>query len=74
LSIYATATLVSYFVYDICNLGRGADNPTLEKTLVAKSEEEIAGYFSWQKLLRSPCRAVEPIMMTMMIYNLSINN
>jgi hypothetical protein len=31
---------------------RGADNPTLEKTLVAKSEETIAGYFSWQKLLR----------------------
>jgi hypothetical protein len=32
--------------------GRGADNPTLEKTLVMKSEEAIAGYFSWQKLLR----------------------
>jgi hypothetical protein len=24
----------------------------LEKTLVTKSEEAIAGYFSWQKLLR----------------------
>jgi hypothetical protein len=24
----------------------GADNPTLEKTVVTKSEEEIAGYFS----------------------------
>jgi hypothetical protein len=33
-------------------VGRGADNPTLEKTLVTKSEESIAGYFSWQKLLR----------------------
>jgi len=33
-------------------VGRGADNPTLEKTLVTKSEEAIAGYFSWQKLLR----------------------
>jgi hypothetical protein len=31
--------------------GRGADNTTLEKTLVRKSEEAIAGYFSWQKLL-----------------------
>jgi hypothetical protein len=30
----------------------GADKPTLEKTLVMKSEEAIAGYFSWQKLLR----------------------
>jgi hypothetical protein len=27
------------------------DNPTLEKTLVSKSEEAIAGYFRWQKLL-----------------------
>jgi hypothetical protein len=33
-------------------VGRRADNPTLEKTLVTKSEEAIAGYFSWQKLLR----------------------
>jgi hypothetical protein len=33
-------------------VGSGADNPTLEKTLVMKSEEAIAGYFSWQKLLR----------------------
>jgi hypothetical protein len=33
-------------------LGVGAENPTLEKTLVTKSEEAIAGYFSWQKLLR----------------------
>jgi hypothetical protein len=33
-------------------IGRGAGNPTLENTLVAKSEEAIAGYFSWQKLLR----------------------
>jgi hypothetical protein len=32
--------------------GHGADNPTLEKTLVTKSEEAMAGYFSWQKLLR----------------------
>jgi hypothetical protein len=32
--------------------GRGADNPTLEKTLVTKSEEAIAGYFSRLKLLR----------------------
>jgi hypothetical protein len=32
-------------------VGRGGDNPTLEKTLVTKSEEEIAGYFSWHKLL-----------------------
>jgi hypothetical protein len=32
--------------------GHGAENPTLEKTLVTKSEEAIAGYFSWQKLLR----------------------
>jgi hypothetical protein len=31
---------------------RGDDNPTLEKTLVTKFEEAIAGYFSWQKLLR----------------------
>jgi hypothetical protein len=28
------------------------DNPTLEKTLVTKSEEVMTGYFSWQKLLR----------------------
>jgi hypothetical protein len=33
-------------------VGRGADNPTLEKTIDTKSEEAIAGYFSWQKLLR----------------------
>jgi hypothetical protein len=33
-------------------VGRGADNPTLEKTLVTESEEAIAGHFSWQKLLR----------------------
>jgi hypothetical protein len=33
-------------------VGRGADNPTLEKTLVTKSEKAKAGYFSWQKLLR----------------------
>jgi hypothetical protein len=26
--------------------------PTLEKTLLTKSQEKIAGYFSWQKLLR----------------------
>jgi hypothetical protein len=32
--------------------GSGADNPTLEKTFVTKSDEAIAGYFSWQKLLR----------------------
>jgi hypothetical protein len=31
---------------------RGADTTTLEKTLVTKSEEARAGYFSWQKLLR----------------------
>jgi hypothetical protein len=41
---------------------RGADNPTLEKILVTKSEEVIAGYFIWQKLLRKArahvgCRA-----------------
>jgi hypothetical protein len=29
-----------------------ADNHTLEKILVTKSEEVIAGYFSWLKLLR----------------------
>jgi hypothetical protein len=39
-------------------VGRGADNRTLEKTLVTKSEEAIAGYCSWQKLLRKP-RAYE---------------
>jgi hypothetical protein len=33
-------------------IGRGTDNPTPEKTLVTKSEEAIAGYFSWQKILR----------------------
>jgi hypothetical protein len=32
--------------------GHGAHNPTLEKTLDTKSEEAMAGYFSWQKLLR----------------------
>jgi hypothetical protein len=32
--------------------GRGADIPTLEKTLVTKSEETITRYFSWQMLLR----------------------
>jgi hypothetical protein len=26
-------------------------NPTLEKTLLTKSEETIEGYFSWQKFL-----------------------
>jgi hypothetical protein len=29
-----------------------ADNLTQEKTLDTKSEEAIAGYFSWQVLLR----------------------
>jgi hypothetical protein len=33
-------------------VGRRDDIPTLEKTLVTKSEEAIAAYFSWQKLLR----------------------
>jgi hypothetical protein len=33
-------------------VGRGADNPILGKTLVTKSEEAIAGYFRWQKLLK----------------------
>jgi hypothetical protein len=28
-------------------VGRGANNRTLEKTLLAKSKEAIAGYFSW---------------------------
>jgi hypothetical protein len=44
----------------------GADNPTLEKTLVTKSEEATAGYFSWQKLqrkARDPRRAVDLMMM-----------
>jgi hypothetical protein len=36
----------------IAGVGRGADHPTLEATLVTKSEEAIAGYFNWQKLLR----------------------
>jgi hypothetical protein len=35
-------------VFRLC----GDDNNTLENTLVTKSEEAIAGYFSWQKLLR----------------------
>jgi hypothetical protein len=33
-------------------VGHGDDNPTLEKALITKSEEAIARYFSWQKLLR----------------------
>jgi hypothetical protein len=33
-------------------VGRGADNSALEKTLFTKSEEAIAGYFSWEKLMR----------------------
>jgi hypothetical protein len=33
-------------------VGRGAENPILEKTLVTKFEEAIVGYFSWQKLPR----------------------
>jgi hypothetical protein len=36
----------------IAGVERGADNLTLEKTLVTKSEEAVAGYFSWQKLQR----------------------
>jgi hypothetical protein len=36
----------------IAGVGRGADTPTLEKTLITKSKEVIVGYFSWQKLLR----------------------
>jgi hypothetical protein len=36
----------------VAGVWSGADNLTLEKTLVTKSEEAIAGYFSWQKLLR----------------------
>jgi hypothetical protein len=36
------------------------------KTLVTKSEEAIAGYFGWQKLLRK-ARAIEPMMMMMMM-------
>jgi hypothetical protein len=50
-----------HYCFIVCNTrkllvsnyrGRGADNPTLENTLVTKSEEAIAGYFCWQKLLR----------------------
>jgi hypothetical protein len=33
-------------------MGDNPDNPTLEKTLVTKPGETIAGYFSWKKLLR----------------------
>jgi hypothetical protein len=40
-------------------VGRGDDNPTLEKTLVTKSEEVIPGYFSCQKLLRMATAHVE---------------
>jgi hypothetical protein len=36
----------------IAGVGRGTHNPTMEKNLVVKSEEVIARYFSWQKLLR----------------------
>jgi hypothetical protein len=52
----------------IWTFGRGSDNPTLEKTLVMNSEEAIAGYFSWQKLLRK-ARAVETVMMMMILYS-----
>jgi hypothetical protein len=38
-------------------------------TLVMNSEEATAGYFSWQKLLKK-ARAVEPVMMMMMTYEL----
>jgi hypothetical protein len=40
------------------------------KRLITKSEAAIAVYFSWQKLLRKargPRRAVQPMMMMMMI-------
>jgi hypothetical protein len=50
---------------DIWGLGVGLTNHTLEKILVTKSEEAIAGYFNWQKLLwkaRAHVRAVEPMM------------
>jgi hypothetical protein len=43
----------------------GADNPTQEKTLVTKSEEAIAGYFSWQKVLRKARAHVRLSMMMM---------
>jgi hypothetical protein len=36
----------------LLGVGRGADNPTLEKILVTKSEEAITIFFSWQKFLR----------------------
>jgi hypothetical protein len=36
-----------------------ADNPTLEKTLVTKSEKAITGYFSWKNLLRKARAHVE---------------
>jgi hypothetical protein len=41
------------------------------RLFVTKSEEAIAGYFSWQTLLRkarTPHRAVEPMMMIMMVF------
>jgi hypothetical protein len=38
---------------ELPGLGVGLTTPTLEKTLVTKSEEAITGYFSWQKLLRN---------------------
>jgi hypothetical protein len=37
---------------DIRGLSVGLIIPTWKKTLVTKSEEAIAGYFGWQKLLR----------------------
>jgi hypothetical protein len=40
-------------------VGRRVDNPTLGKSLVTKPEEAIAGYFSWQKLLRKVKAHVE---------------
>jgi hypothetical protein len=37
---------------DIRGLGVGLTTPIWKKALIAKSEEAIAGYFSWKKLLR----------------------
>jgi hypothetical protein len=48
--------------------GRGAANPTLEKTLVTKSEEAILQLAEASEEGQGSRRAVEPMMMMMMMH------
>jgi hypothetical protein len=55
--------LIDQITSDTFLTGLGADNPTLEKSLVTKSEEAILQLAEASEEGQGPRRAVEPMMM-----------